>query len=111
MRFLVDAQLPKRLAIWLADAGHDAAHTLDLPRANRTPDDEICRVADAENRVVVTKDDDFVYSFLVQGRPARLLLVSTGNIPNAERLPALVVFCSNCHFVELTRDSILLHDE
>jgi predicted nuclease of predicted toxin-antitoxin system len=118
VRFLVDAQLPKRLAIWLAGAGHDAAHTLDLPRANRTPDDEICRVADAENRVVVTKDDDFVYSFLVQGRPARLLLVSTGNIPNAEllalfqeRLPALVVSCSNCHFVELTRDSILLHDE
>jgi len=114
---LVDAQLPKRLAAWLVAAGHDAIHTLDLPRANRTPDDGICRVADEENRIVVTKDDDFVYSFLVQGRPARLLLISTGNIPNAEllalfqeRLPALVASCSSCHFVELARESILLHD-
>lgn len=40
MRFLVDAQLPKRLAIWLAGAGHDAVHTLDLPHTNRTLDDE-----------------------------------------------------------------------
>lgn len=84
MRFLVDAQLPRRLAVWLAGAGHDAIHTLDLPHANRTLDDAICGVADAENRIVVTKDDDFVYSFLVQGRPARLLLIGTGNISNTE---------------------------
>ena len=117
MKFLVDAQLPRLLADWLAGAGHDAVHTLDLPRANRTPDDEICMVADAENRIVLTKDDDFVYSFLVQARPSRLLLVSTGNIPNAEllvlfqeRLPALVKSFANCRFVELSRESILLHD-
>jgi len=27
MRFLVDAQLPKHLAEWLNEAGHDAVHT------------------------------------------------------------------------------------
>ncbi len=31
MKFLVDAQLPRRFATWLTDAGHDALHTLDLP--------------------------------------------------------------------------------
>ncbi|MFZ2209803.1 MAG: DUF5615 family PIN-like protein [Porticoccaceae bacterium] len=83
---------------------------------SRTLDDAICGVADAENRIVVTKDDDFVYSFLVEGRPARLLLIGTGNIPNTEllalfqkRLPALVESFVNCHFVELTRECILLH--
>jgi predicted nuclease of predicted toxin-antitoxin system len=117
VRFLVDAQLPRRHAVWLAGAGHDAIHTLDLPHANRTLDDAICGVADAENRIVVTKDDDFVYSFLVQGRPAGLLLIGTGNISNTEllalfqeRLPALVESFVNCHFVELTRECILLHD-
>ena len=40
MKFLVDAQLPKRLAEWLNEAGHDTLHTLDLPRGNRTPDAE-----------------------------------------------------------------------
>ena len=41
MRFLVDAQLPKRLAEWLNEAGHDALHALDLPRGNRTSDAEL----------------------------------------------------------------------
>jgi predicted nuclease of predicted toxin-antitoxin system len=32
MKFLVDAQLPRRFCGWLTEAGHDALHTLDLPR-------------------------------------------------------------------------------
>lgn len=41
MKFLVDAQLPRRFAGWLTDAGYDALHTLDMPLKNRTPDREI----------------------------------------------------------------------
>lgn len=117
MKFLVDAQLPKRLAVWLTDSGHDAIHTLELPGGNETPDDEICRVAGEEKRIVVTKDDDFVYSFFVQARPDRLLLVSTGNIANndllnlfQERLRDILIAFSEYDFVELTSDSILLHE-
>jgi predicted nuclease of predicted toxin-antitoxin system len=38
MKFIVDAQLPRRLALELAHAGHDAIHTLSLDRGNRTSD-------------------------------------------------------------------------
>ena len=38
MRFLVDAQLPRRLASLLQQTGHEAMHTLDLSDGNRTPD-------------------------------------------------------------------------
>lgn len=38
MNFLIDAHLPRRMAAWLSAAGQDAAHTLDLPDANRTTD-------------------------------------------------------------------------
>ena len=41
MKFLVDAQLPRRFASWLKEAGHDALHTLDLPKKNLTPDNEL----------------------------------------------------------------------
>lgn len=68
MRFLVDAQLPRRFCGWLAEAGHDAVYTLDLPQGNRTSDNEILDVTDRAQRVVVTKDDDFVQSFLITGR-------------------------------------------
>jgi predicted nuclease of predicted toxin-antitoxin system len=61
-----------------------------LPDANRTTDEQINDVADREQRVVVTKDADFVDTHLLRGRPAKLLLVSTGNISNRD-LEALVV--------------------
>lgn len=32
MKFLIDAQLPRRMALWLGETGHDAKHTLDLPK-------------------------------------------------------------------------------
>lgn len=38
MKFLIDAQLPRRLARRLEAAEHDAIHTLDLPAGNRTTD-------------------------------------------------------------------------
>jgi uncharacterized protein with PIN domain len=64
MKFLVDAQLPRNLARWLAEAGHDALHTLDLPRKNRTTDAEVVERAVQDGRVVVSKDSDFVASYL-----------------------------------------------
>ena len=82
MKFLVDAQLPRRFARRLQSAGHDTVHTLDLPLGNRTPDREVYRLADAEQRAVVTKDADFANSHLLRHEPQRLVLVSIGNCTN-----------------------------
>ena len=84
MKFLVDAQRPRRLCQLLRESGHDAVHTLDLVLGNRTPDSEIIQIANAEGRVVVTKDDDFVQSFLLKNQPQRLMLVATRNINNSQ---------------------------
>lgn len=117
MKFLVDAQLPRRLAARLSALGHDALHTLDLPLANRTPDAKITAVADAELRIVIIKDADFVEAYLVSGRPARLLVVSTGNIGNLALLALFEAHLDpNTHafaehsYVELTTTNLLLHE-
>ncbi len=117
MKFLIDAQLPRRLARRLGSIGHDAVHTRDLPAGNRTTDGEICRLADLDGRVVVTKDADFVSSHLLSGRPGRLLLVSVGNITNdnLERrlfaeLPAIVLALSDSAFVELTNNGLVVRE-
>lgn len=89
MKFLVDAQLPRRMTAWLNSAGCDAVHTLDLPNANRTTDELINEFVDREQRILITKDADFVDSHLLRGRPLRLLLISTGNISNLD-LEAIV---------------------
>jgi predicted nuclease of predicted toxin-antitoxin system len=71
------------MTAWLAAAGSDARHTLDLPDGNRVIDSELIRIADAEQRILITKDADFVDSHLLHRRPSKLLLISTGNINNA----------------------------
>lgn len=95
MRFLVDAQLPRRMAERFAAAGCDARHTLDQPAGNASTDAEICDVADEQRRIVVTKDADFVDSHLLHGRPARLLLISAGNISQGalDRLLSRLCLC------------------
>src|SRR5688500_16616027 len=84
MRFLVDAHLPRRLAQLLIGSGFEAIHTLDLPLGNRTPDSVINELSIQEEYIVITKDADFVNSFLLIRKPYKLLLVSTGNISNKE---------------------------
>jgi predicted nuclease of predicted toxin-antitoxin system len=45
VKFLLDAQLPRRLAPELDAIGHESIHTLDLPARNRIKDHEINSVA------------------------------------------------------------------
>jgi len=82
VKFLIDAQLPLRLAEFLNRTGHDALHTIELPDGNRSTDRQIAELADADGRVVVTKDRDFRDGHLLVGSPRELLIVATGNITN-----------------------------
>ncbi|HEX8244099.1 MAG TPA: DUF5615 family PIN-like protein [Longimicrobium sp.] len=116
MNFIVDAQLPRRIAEWLRAHGHDAIHTLELPEANRTSDKTIIEISLREQRVVVTKDADFVHSHALQRRPEKLLLVSTGNISNRELeallLPnasAIAAAFETADFVEMSRTGLIVH--
>lgn len=114
MKFLIDAQLPRRLSHSLREAGHDSPHTLDLPLGNATPDHEVARIADEADRVVVSKDADFVADQLLRGRPARVLLVVTGNMGNRELLclfetwlGEIVLALATSPLVELHRDRLV----
>ncbi|WP_222841439.1 DUF5615 family PIN-like protein [Hymenobacter sp. BT188] len=117
IKILVDAQLPKHLARWLAhEAGFDALHTLDLPEANHTPDDGINELSVRESRIVITKDADFVNSFILHSRPYKLLLVSTGNISTNELvelfrryLPELTKALQWHSYLELSREQLVIH--
>jgi predicted nuclease of predicted toxin-antitoxin system len=116
MKFLVDAQLPRRLAHLLGGAGFEATHTLDLPLGNRTPDSIINGLSTRDHYIVVSKDEDFVTSFHLQRRPRKLLLVSTGNIKNSELealfLASLVEIEAGFQtfdFLEINRKTIIFH--
>ncbi|MGI9080190.1 MAG: DUF5615 family PIN-like protein [Acidimicrobiales bacterium] len=116
MRFLVDAQLPVRLARFMSTAGHDVIHTSELPDGNRTSDIEIARRSDAEDRVVVTKDRDFRDHHLLRTVPRRLLIVAAANTGNNElialfekHLDAIVAALDEVRFVELGPAKLIIH--
>ena len=65
MKFLIDAQLPRLLSDFLKLESYDSLHTLELPNANDTQDNEILKICTEENRIVISKDTDFLESFLI----------------------------------------------
>ncbi|WP_319454433.1 MULTISPECIES: DUF5615 family PIN-like protein [unclassified Mycobacterium] len=116
MKFLVDAQLPVRLCDFLIRCGYDAVHVSALPDGNRSSDAVIAETADAEDRIVVTKDSDFRHSHLTDSLPRRLLIVATGNISNTQllnlveaRLEDLSNAFGGADLVELRPDLLVVH--
>jgi predicted nuclease of predicted toxin-antitoxin system len=115
MRILLDAQLPRSLVRPLEVLGCDVLHTLDLPAGNRSSDHVICTIADRDQRVVFSKDADFVRSHLLRGTPARLLIVATGNIGNQDLtdlllhvLPELIRLFDIHVLMELSRKALVV---
>lgn len=115
MNILLDAQLPRSLVRLLQSEGCNALHTLDLPEGNRSSDAFISAKADRENRIVFSKDADFIQSQLLQDSPSKLLLIATGNIRNSELaallmrwLPTLRNLFTKHQLIELHRTNLII---
>ncbi len=116
MKFLIDAQLPKKLAFLFEKVGCDTLHTLDLPNQNFTKDCQINKISIDEKRVVVSKDLDFIESLLISNKPYKLLAVSTGNITNKKlfelferNIEQIILLFQDNRLIELTSKDIIVH--
>jgi len=116
VRVIVDAHLPKRLSEFLSVHGIESKHTLDLPKMNATSDTEIIRFADGENRIVISKDSDFLDNYILDGSPKKLLIVSTGNINNRDlirlfekNLETLKSLFEENSVIEINEEEIQVH--
>jgi predicted nuclease of predicted toxin-antitoxin system len=87
MRFLVDDQLPPSLARWLRDRGHDADHVYESG-LHLLDDRALWARALADARIVVSKDEDFLYLSSQPNDAGRLLWVRLGNCRNDALLAA-----------------------
>ena len=117
MRVLVDAHLPKHLSEFLSANEIESKHTLDLPKKNATPDTEIIRFANDENRIVILKDSDFLDNYILDGSPKKLLIVSTGNINNRnliqlfeKNLETLKSLFEEHSVIEIDEEEIQVHN-
>ena len=80
MKFLVDANLPFKLVVLLRIKQLDVIHTDNLPQKEFSTDHEIRKISVEQNRIVITKDADFLDSHLITGIPSKLIFISTGTI-------------------------------
>jgi predicted nuclease of predicted toxin-antitoxin system len=117
MRFLIDANLPFKLTLILRDKGFDVIHTDNLPNKEQTTDREIRDISLEENRIVISKDSDFLDSHLIIGIPKKFLYISTGNIINRElftlvenNIDQINELFVTYNLIELNNEELILHE-
>ena len=88
MRFLIDAQLPPALALWLAANGHEATHVGDLGM-QAASDAKIWQYALVSSSVIITKDEDFAQRNALSNNGPLIVWV---RLPNTRRRDLLVWF-------------------
>ena len=82
MKFLVDNQLPRELALWLVTQGHDAEHVMDRGQG-QTDDRQLWSGALAEDRIMISKDEDFFILAMRVDDSGKLLWLRIGNCRTA----------------------------
>jgi len=82
MKFIVDTQLPPKLASYLQSKGYDCIHTTYFEEGHLLQDSEIIVIAIEENRTIISKDSDFSDHYYLKGVPPKILLLQFGNISN-----------------------------
>jgi len=88
MRFFVDVQLPGTLARWLRGRGCDAVHALER-ELGQADDRALWRLAEEEERIMISKDEDFFILATRPGDSGRLLWLRIGNCRTADLLSLL----------------------
>jgi predicted nuclease of predicted toxin-antitoxin system len=89
VRFLVDAQLPPRLAAWFIGEGCEGLHVAALPGGLQMSDFELWHRAASDGSIIVSKDRDFLDLSAVRGAPPIVLHVAVGNISTTDLIALL----------------------
>lgn len=117
MKFLVDAQLPKFLSDFLNNKSYDSVHTFDLPDKNESNDIHLIKTSVKQKRIIITKDNDFLESYIVNSLPPKLIIVKTGNIRNKElfnifekNIQTIIDLISKNNLLEISKTEIIEHE-
>lgn len=118
MEFLCDVHISRKLVVFLNQNQFSSKHVNDLPLKWNTSDLEICKYADENNLVIITKDVDFRNSYFINNNPQKLIRVLLGNISNVELieifnkyLSTILIYKEHKRFyIELDRDGLFVID-
>jgi len=89
LRFLIDAQLPPKLAATLRDLGVEATHVAAIGML-ASPDHSIWSEANRLNAALVTKDRDFLTIRAAAESGPTVVWVRAGNVDNRQLIASFV---------------------
>ena len=115
MKFIVDTQLPPRLAGYLQSKGYDCIHTTYFENGHLLQDAEIILIAIEDGRTIISKDADFSDHYFLRGAPPKILLLQFGNISNSDLIEyfdryldfIVQAFESGSDYVQFSREGIV----
>ncbi len=81
MKFLIDAQLPPALAEWLIQRGYEAKAVRSVGLRDAA-DRELWSLAEKDDWVIVTKDEDFAHMAAGHDQGPQVLWLRIGNAVN-----------------------------
>ncbi|WP_353959463.1 DUF5615 family PIN-like protein [Mucilaginibacter flavus] len=119
MNFLIDVHLPISLSKFLNNQDNcSSTHVNQILQKWNTTDNEICKYADFNDWVVVTKDEDFKNSHFINKTPKKLIRITLGNISNSELIIlfnqhlSLILQLSQkkVFYIEISRERIIYND-
>ncbi|MBI4646512.1 MAG: DUF5615 family PIN-like protein [Bacteroidia bacterium] len=84
LKFIIDTQLPPLLIEFFQWKGYNSIHTTFFQDGHLLKDKQIREIAINEDRIIVTKDEDFIDYYLLKRSPPKILLIETGNISNRD---------------------------
>ena len=114
MKFLIDENITPELATIFNERNLSAFHINDLKskKTQRVSDDQLRRLAIQKEYIIVTKDDDFVKSFVSRKVPEKMIFLYELNNKNVllERMKQIINllpdWIQNHDFIEVKRKEV-----
>lgn len=104
MKFLIDVNASYTLGNWLKEMGHDVIYVSDTNP--KMTDEDILEWAVAEDRIIVTTDNDFE-QIIWQQKKVHSGILRLENLPRTER-KALLLDALTLHVQDLLDRSIVI---
>jgi len=82
VRFLYDVHISIKLSKLLERLGHQSEHVNNILDRWNTKDSDISFYADEHDQILITKDQDFRNSYVLNKKPKKILKINLGNISN-----------------------------
>lgn len=102
MKFLCDVHISYKLTNHLKSLGFETIHVNEILDKSETKDSDICKFADQNDFIVITKDSDFRDSYFIKVSPKKLIKINLGNISNQELIE---IFTDNINSIHKINSS------